>query len=97
MYTKQERKPIKATLTRDEIRRKREDKLSGLRKQKREELLWKKRRAEAEPIVEPRVMKQLENMPKLLQQLRSNNVHDQLEATITLRKILSIGKDYIIF
>lgn len=92
MYSKQERKNIKSTLSLEETRRKREEKLSGLRKKKKDELLKKKRKQGTVTKLDPQVIQKLQNLPKLVEQLQSNDTNQQLEATIAFRRLLSMGK-----
>lgn len=95
MFSKQERKQIKATLTAEEARRKREDKQMGLRKQKREEILQKRRK---EGLNENKIMtadmqQKLQQIPVLREQLLSNDPNVQLQATVAFRKLLSMEKN----
>jgi len=93
MYSKQERKNIKSTLSLEDSRRKREEKLSGLRKKKKDELLKKKRKEGIGSYkLDPQVMQKLQNLPKLVQQLQSNDYNQQLEATVAFRRLLSMER-----
>jgi len=89
-FYKQERKNIKSTFSEEDVRRKRVDKHLTLRKQKKEELLLKRRKAET---IDPTILAKLQNVPKYFQQLSSNNVNEQLEATIQFRKLLSMERN----
>ncbi|KAK2358353.1 importin subunit alpha-2 [Trifolium repens] len=72
-------------------RRRREDDMIEIRKNKREESLQKKRR-EGEPSQFPTVeTKQIENLSAMIAGVSSNDSVAQLEATIKFRTILSKG------
>jgi importin subunit alpha-1 len=93
MFSRQDRKTIKSTISADEARRKREEKQSGLRKQKKDQLLQKRRRegASGATIHDPQVQEKLQQLPALVTQLNSNDINQQLEATVNFRKLLSMG------
>ncbi|KAL0481613.1 importin subunit alpha-6/7 [Acrasis kona] len=99
MFSNQEptgRKAIKAnTISADEARRKREDKLSGLRKQKKEQILQKRRKEAGlgETIHDPHVQEKLQQLPALVAQLNSADVSNQLSATVSFRKLLSMERN----
>jgi len=94
MYNKQtSRKNIKTTFSLQDARRKREDKMKTLRKQKKE-VLRKKRRQETSGVekYDPQVMTKLKELPQLVEQLKSDDVQVKLTATVKFRKLLSMEK-----
>jgi importin subunit alpha-1 len=96
MYSKQEeRKQIKATLTAEEARRKREEKQMGLRKQKREEILQKRRKEgfDENKVLSIDMQQKIQQIPLLREQLLSNDPNIQYQATVAFRKLLSMEKN----
>lgn len=96
MYTdkKVERKQVKSTLTLDEAVRKREDRQHSLRKQRRAEQLHKKRKEGPQEANRTADMQQkLQQIPILLEQLKTNDPAMQLQATMSFRKMLSMEKN----
>ncbi|OVA13566.1 Armadillo [Macleaya cordata] len=90
-------------ITREEARRRREDNLFEIRKNKREDNLQKKRR---EGLVQPQFSsaepsqagpllaeKKLESLPVMVQGVWSDNFTSQLESTTQFRKLLSIERN----
>lgn len=73
-----------------------EDKQLSLRKQKKEEVLQKKRKemavSQGAPM-DPQVQQKLQELPALVQQLVSPIPKNQLEATIYFRKLLSMERN----
>lgn len=95
MYAKQERKSIKATISAEEATKKRGDKQMGLRKQKREELLQKRRKEGPSEgkVLTADMQQKLQQIPVLKEQLVSNDPNLQLQATVAFRKLLSMEKN----
>lgn len=86
----------------DDARRKREDNIIELRKNKRDENLQKKRMIFATGGVEDssrsledsnRNTQKLDNLPSMVQGVYSEDVTQQLEATMQFRKLLSIERN----
>eukprot|EP01027_Heterolobosea_sp_BB2_P005342 GEZU01008186.1.p1 GENE.GEZU01008186.1~~GEZU01008186.1.p1 ORF type:complete len:520 (-),score=184.69 GEZU01008186.1:547-2106(-) len=98
MYGRQDKTPkranVKATLSVDESRRKREETSFELRKVKRDQLLQKKRK---EGLVGPKhdeaTQQKLAAIPTLVAALHSNDPNNQLQATIQFRKLLSMERN----
>jgi len=92
---KQDRKQIKSTISVDEARRKREDKQAVLRKQKREEALQKKRKEgpSDSKVLSAEMIQKIEQIPILKEQLLTNDLQRQLDATTSFRKLLSMEKN----
>ncbi|GBG63399.1 hypothetical protein CBR_g38022 [Chara braunii] len=97
--TESRRKNFKKAIDADDARRKREDNMVEIRKSKREESLLKKRREGMQAQIEvPRVPistvenKQLELIPQMAQGVWAENPQQQLEATTSFRKLLSIER-----
>ncbi|CAI0467121.1 unnamed protein product [Linum tenue] len=93
------RNKYKVAVDADEGRRRREDNMVEIRKNKREESLMKKRREGLQPqqlsatlpgAMEKKV--QLESLPSLVAGVTSDNGNLQLEATTQFRKLLSIER-----
>jgi len=94
MYGKQSnRKNIKSTFSLQDARRKREDKMKTLRKEKKE-VLRKKRRQETSGVeqYDPQVLTKLKEMPEVIKLLQSEDIQQKLNATIKFRKLLSMEK-----
>ena len=106
MYSKQDRKQLKTTLTTEDLRRKMGDKQLTLRKQKKDEILQKKRKEQVGHVPaqhDPQVLQKvnehqmkinsnkLSQLPLLVQQL--SNPQQQLDALISFRKLLSMEKN----
>lgn len=89
------REHIKSTLTLDQERRKRETKQVTLRKQKKSQILAKRRRdgAEQSKTIDPQVQERLSMIPQLATQLVSPDMNQKLEATVQFRKLLSMEKN----
>ncbi|KAF6156593.1 hypothetical protein GIB67_014572 [Kingdonia uniflora] len=85
----------------DDARRRREDNLVEIRKNKREDNLLKKRREgflqsqlSTDPSQAPiRIEKKLESLPMLIQGVWTDNPAAQLESTTQFRKLLSIERN----
>ncbi|ONK67567.1 uncharacterized protein A4U43_C05F1380 [Asparagus officinalis] len=92
------RNKYKVAVDADEGRRRREDNMVEIRKNKREENLLKKRRegmqSQAFPssTPAPTVEKRLESLPALVAGVYSDDKNSQLEATTQFRKLLSIER-----
>ncbi|CAI0467120.1 unnamed protein product [Linum tenue] len=91
------RNKYKVAVDADEGRRRREDNMVEIRKNKREESLMKKRREGLQPqqlsATLPGAMeKKLESLPSLVAGVTSDNGNLQLEATTQFRKLLSIER-----
>eukprot|EP00271_Cylindrocystis_brebissonii_P017110 TRINITY_DN430_c1_g2_i1.p1 TRINITY_DN430_c1_g2~~TRINITY_DN430_c1_g2_i1.p1 ORF type:complete len:535 (-),score=133.91 TRINITY_DN430_c1_g2_i1:2476-4080(-) len=89
------KKSYKVAVDADEARRKREDNMIEIRKNKREENLMKKRREgmQAAPKVQvATVEKKLESLPAMVNGVYSEDPQMQLEATTQFRKLLSIER-----
>ncbi|KAE8711551.1 Importin subunit alpha-4 [Hibiscus syriacus] len=100
--TEVRKKSYKIGVDADEARRRREDNLVEIRKNKREDNLLKKRREglllqshrsllDSVQYAEA-IQKELEDIPMMVQGVWSDNPASQLEATTQFRKLLSIGK-----
>ncbi|KAH7284233.1 hypothetical protein KP509_34G044300 [Ceratopteris richardii] len=93
------KKGYKVAVDADEARRKREDNLVEIRKNKREESLLKKRREGMPASLPgtngsfPSLEKRLENLPFLVNGVFSNDASVQLESTLQIRKLLSIERN----
>ncbi|XP_008781168.1 importin subunit alpha-4-like isoform X2 [Phoenix dactylifera] len=97
------KKAYKAGVDADEARRRREDNLVEIRKNKREDNLLKKRRegllqagqqATETPSQAPSgIEKKLDNLPAMVQGVWSENAAMQLEAATQFRKLLSIERN----
>ncbi|XP_043724014.1 importin subunit alpha-4 [Telopea speciosissima] len=98
--TEVRKKSYKTGVDADEARRRREDNLVEIRKNKREDNLLKKRREGlhlSQPHIEPSqsaqaVERRLESLPVMVQGVWSDNPVSQLEATTQFRKLLSIER-----
>lgn len=97
--TEVRRNRYKVAVDADEGRRRREDNLVEIRKNKREESLLKKRREGLQgqqqfpaPLQSSNVDKKLETLPNMVAGIRSDNNQMQLEATMQFRKLLSIER-----
>jgi importin subunit alpha-1 len=84
----------------DEARRKREDNIVQLRKDKRDENLQKKRTMASgivgtaeESRASASTQQRLHNLPEMVRGVMSDSVDQQLEATTQFRKLLSIEKN----
>jgi len=93
------KKGFKGTLSADEARRKREDQMIQIRKDKREEGLMKKRREgmqveafQEAPKLAPNVQQKLSQLPAMVKGVFTNDPDQQLEATTQFRKLLSIER-----
>ncbi|CAN0855568.1 Importin subunit alpha-2 [Linum grandiflorum] len=92
------RNRYKVAVDADEGRRRREDNMVEIRKNKREESLMKKRREGLQPhqlaaSALPGAMEQkLESLPQLVSSVWSEDANHQLEATTQFRKLLSIER-----
>src|SRR3989338_6296366 len=88
------RKNLKTTLSAEEGKIKRMDKQTSLRKQMREELLQKRRKESTTgaTIHDPLIQEKLNQLPLLVEQIKSGNPQLQLEATVQFRKLLSMEK-----
>ncbi|GAA0185192.1 transporter [Lithospermum erythrorhizon] len=95
--TEVRRSRYKVAVDADEGRRRREDNLVEIRKNKREESLLKKRREGFQPqhqdFVLSQLDKKLESLPALVAGVWSNDPSSQLEATTQFRKLLSIERN----
>ncbi|KAL5700334.1 Importin subunit alpha-4 [Ranunculus cassubicifolius] len=96
------KKSYKTGVDGDEARRRREDNLVEIRKNKREDSLLKKRRegllqsqiSSSEPSLTPiGIEKKLESLPVMVQGVYSDNPALQLESTTQFRKLLSIERN----
>ncbi|XP_077231968.1 importin subunit alpha-4-like [Tasmannia lanceolata] len=94
------KKSYKTGVDADEARRRREDNLVEIRKNKREDNLLKKRRegflqsqqSFENPLTPSGIEKKLESLPGMVQGVWSDNPSLQLEATTQFRKLLSIER-----
>ncbi|KAL9263460.1 Importin subunit alpha-1-like protein [Drosera capensis] len=93
------RSTYKVTVDAEEGRRRREDNLIEIRKNKREESLMKKRREGANALHfaanqfhNPVEEKKLDSLPELVAGVNSDNLNSQFEATTQFRKLLSIER-----
>jgi hypothetical protein len=93
MYSNQQgaRKNLKSTLSKEDTRRKMEDKQNTLRKQKKENLVKRMRGEGTDLSSDPQFKEKLLNLPNLLLLLQSEDPKKQLEATVSFRKLLSQG------
>jgi len=97
------KKNFKKSVDVEESRKKREDHTVEIRKSKREENLMKKRREKAQPTVvgSGEAANQaldaafMARIPKLVQDIWSNDTATQLECTKEFRQLLSIGKELL--
>ncbi|XP_048225791.1 importin subunit alpha-4 isoform X2 [Ricinus communis] len=98
--TEVRKKSYKTGVDADEARRRREDNLVEIRKNKREDNLLKKRREglllQSQHLLDASqnadaVEKRLESIPVMVQGVWSDDPASQLEATTQFRKLLSIG------
>ncbi|KAL6527589.1 hypothetical protein OROMI_029400 [Orobanche minor] len=92
------RSRYKVAVDADEGRRRREDNLVEIRKNKREENLLKKRReglqAQFQPAVDvPQLDKKLESLPSMVAGMYTDDGTLQLEATTQFRKLLSLERN----
>ncbi|KAL9648578.1 hypothetical protein ABK040_012237 [Willaertia magna] len=95
MYTPKQRKNLKTTLTVEDGKQKRIEKQTTLRKQKREELLQKRRKEAASAATikhDPQIQEKLNQIPTLMEQIKSGNPTQQLEAVVSFRKLLSMER-----
>ncbi|KAL0483017.1 importin-alpha [Acrasis kona] len=93
MFDKQERKSIKASVSvAEDGRRKREEKLSALRKQKKEAILKRKREAPDASTHDPKVIMKLNQLPQLVAGINSSDLAVVTDATSNLRKLLSMER-----
>lgn len=92
---------LSAGIDLDEARRKREDNIVQLRKDKRDENLQKKRMtsglmmqnaAEEQQKTPSSVQQRLAHLPEMVRGVMSENTEQQLEATTQFRKLLSIER-----
>uniref|UniRef100_A0A6N2MW74 GATA-type domain-containing protein n=2 Tax=Salix TaxID=40685 RepID=A0A6N2MW74_SALVM len=97
--TEVRRNRYKVAVDADEGRRRREDNMVEIRKNKREESLLKKRREglqaqqfPAAPLSTSNVVKKLESLPSMVAGVWSDDGNLQLEATTQFRKLLSIER-----
>ncbi|KAF3793824.1 Importin subunit alpha-1a [Nymphaea thermarum] len=96
--TEVRKKSYKVAVDADEARRKREDNMVEIRKNKREENLLKKRREGMQtqafvPTLQASAMeKKLESLPAMVAGVWSDDSNLQLEATTQFRKLLSIER-----
>uniref|UniRef100_A0A0D6R6I4 Importin subunit alpha n=1 Tax=Araucaria cunninghamii TaxID=56994 RepID=A0A0D6R6I4_ARACU len=91
------KKNYKVGVDADEARRKREDNLVEIRKNKREDSLLKKRREGMQSLLFPQQVpsdldKKLESLPAMVSAVYSDDPSLQLEATTQFRKLLSIER-----
>lgn len=94
----QHKKSFKATISAEDSRRKREETALEIRKNKREESLQKRRNitfteTEDASINTPALIADIQNIPLHAQKLFSNDPTAQYEATVAIRKLLSIEKN----
>ena len=94
MYSNQQgtRKNLKSTLSKEDTRRKMEEKQNTLRKQKKENLVKKMRNEGTDMGLDPQLSQKLQNLPNLMTLLKSEDPKKQLDATVQFRKLLSMGK-----
>ncbi|CAI9119018.1 OLC1v1020667C1 [Oldenlandia corymbosa var. corymbosa] len=97
--TEARRNRYKVAVDADEGRRRREDQMVEIRKNRREENLLKKRREGAQlaqpffaPALASNIEKKLESLPNMVAGVCSNDNNLQLEATTQFRKLLSIER-----
>ncbi|KAI7745383.1 hypothetical protein M8C21_027628 [Ambrosia artemisiifolia] len=94
--TEVRRNRYKVAVDADEGRRRREDNMVEIRKNKREENLLKKRQlltsSQPLPVQTSTVEKKLESLPSMVAGVYSNDNNLQLEATTQFRKLLSIER-----
>ncbi|KAL8226992.1 hypothetical protein R6Q57_016824 [Mikania cordata] len=98
--TEVRRNRYKVAVDADEGRRRREDNMVEIRKNKREENLLKKRQvlpasqplAAGAPVPTATIEKKLESLPSMVAGVYSNDNNMQLEATTQFRKLLSIER-----
>eukprot|EP01080_Neovahlkampfia_damariscottae_P003901 gene3901-7114_t len=96
MYSGQQgtRKNLKSTLSKEDTRRKMEEKQNTLRKQKKENLVKKMRNeGSSEVSSDPQLSQKLQNLPSLMLLLKSEDPKKQLEATVQFRKLLSMERN----
>lgn len=88
------RKNLKSTLSVEDGKQKRMDKQTTLRKQMKETLLHKKRKETTSGSAQhdPMMQERLNQLPTMLEHLKSGNPTLQLEATVAFRKLLSMEK-----
>jgi importin subunit alpha-1 len=91
-FEKQDRKTIKATESASGFRGKRADRLSALRKQKKEALMKRRREAPESVVHDPQVLEKLNKLPALVNGLMSNDINVVIEATASVRKLLSMER-----
>jgi importin subunit alpha-1 len=96
------RKSVKATISADDSRKKREETSNEIRKNKREESLLKRRNFAAiteestEATKADDVNFTIEHLPQAVAAVSSMDPNAQLEGTILIRKLLSIGNNYFL-
>jgi len=86
----------KKKLTAEEARKKREENAMSIRKQKRDESLQKKRTVNSyveKKVYDSTLQQKLDEIPNLVNNINSNDLQLQLEATTAFRKLLSIEKN----
>ncbi|KAG2382911.1 hypothetical protein C9374_004878 [Naegleria lovaniensis] len=88
------RKNLKSTPSAEDGKQKRIVKQENLRKQKREDLLQKRRKESTTGVAQhdPLIQEKLLQLPALLEAIKSGNPTLQLEATVQFRKLLSMEK-----
>eukprot|EP01114_Cavostelium_apophysatum_P014708 TRINITY_DN387_c0_g1_i1.p1 TRINITY_DN387_c0_g1~~TRINITY_DN387_c0_g1_i1.p1 ORF type:complete len:521 (+),score=156.63 TRINITY_DN387_c0_g1_i1:124-1686(+) len=92
----QRKKDFKKGIDADAARDKRNENNISIRKAKREESLQKKRNVASSggnKVVDASIVQKLEELPKLVAAVMSNDPGAQLEATTQFRKLLSIEKN----
>lgn len=92
------KKEFKAGVSAEDSRRKREDNVVRIRKNKREESLAKKRNlgqasAPRSKHHDASIAQKLENLPKMVAGVMSEDPQQQLECTTQFRKLLSIERN----
>lgn len=92
----QRKKEWRKGIDSEEARKKREDNVVTIRRTKREEGLQKRRftnnNPNAKKQLDPFLVRRLQQIPELVDQIQSNDPKDQLEATSQFRRLLSIDK-----
>jgi len=90
------RRSVKATISGEDARRKREETSRSLRQSKKDEVMLKRRHFTEELIEEATTsspIPTLEELPMILDAVRSDNVQRQLQGTRQIRKLLSVERN----
>lgn len=87
------RKSVKSTATSEDFRRKREEQSIILRKEKKDQILQAKRSKGTGRPDDAASAQKLQAIPLLCAQLGSNDINQQLSATVQFRKLLSMERN----